>query len=298
MKKRIRSSLLLLLASTVIVGCGKQASNEKVQVEEDKSETSILAEIPEVSHGLGYIDGHYVTNTIEAFEENYRRGFRVFEVDLIMTSDNRLIGRHDWTLGHYGWLGQEAPAVEEPLPFDTVMGLTIHGEYHAPSWEQILELMQKYPDVYFVTDTKDKDEANVRKSFSYIVNTTKEVDPSLLDRIIPQIYDQPMLGYINSYHVFNEVIYTLYHHTNENMPTPEELSKWCVENNVTAVAGLPFRLTAEMQSALKDSNIAMYTHTINNPEEAEAFRSNGIGVYTDYLLYDGEKFLTPSGVKQ
>lgn len=282
----------------MISGCGKQAVNEKViedenSIKEVEEEQSVLADIPQVAHGLGFIDGHYVTNTTEAFEENYKRGFRVFEVDLIMTSDNRLIARHDWTLGHYGWLGQEAPAVEEPLSFDKVMDLKIHGEYNAPSWEQLLEIMQKYPDVYFVTDTKDKDEANVRKSFSYIVETTKEVDPSLLDRIIPQIYDQPMLGYINSYHVFNEVIYTLYHHTNEDIPTPAELSEWCVQNHVTAVAGLPFRLTEEMQSALNEKNIVMYTHTINDPEEAEAFRMRGIGVYTDYLFYNGEEFLTP-----
>jgi len=296
--KKQKWSTFFLLLIFILSGCGKQAVNEKLIEDENsiievEEEQSVLADIPQVAHGLGFIDGHYVTNTMEAFEENYKRGFRVFEVDLIMTSDNRLIARHDWTLGHYGWLGQEAPAVEEPLPFDEVIRLKINGEYNAPSWEQLLEIMQKYPDVYFVTDTKDKDEANVRKSFSYIVETTKEVDPSLLDRIIPQIYDQPMLGYINSYHVFNEVIYTLYHHTNENIPTPAELSEWCVQNHVTAVAGLPFRLTEEMQSALNEKNIVMYTHTINNPEEAEAFRTRGIGVYTDYLYYNGEEFLTP-----
>lgn len=88
-------------------------------------------------------------------------------------------------------------------------------------------------------------------------------------------------------------IIEVYHHTNEDIPTPAELSEWCVQNHVTAVAGLPFRLTEEMQSALNEKNIVMYSHTINNPEEAEAFRTRGIGVYTDYLYYNGEEFLTP-----
>jgi glycerophosphoryl diester phosphodiesterase len=105
------------------------------------------------------------------------------------------------------------------------MAMKIHNKYSAPSGEQILELMQKYPDVYIVTDTKDKEETLDCQTFSYLVEATKKVEPELLDRIIPQIYDKPMLSYIEDYHDFNEVIYTLYKHTNEDIPTPRDLSE-------------------------------------------------------------------------
>jgi glycerophosphoryl diester phosphodiesterase len=210
-----------------------------------------------------------------------------------MTSDNRLIARHDWFPELYLFLGQGFLPVRGPIPFNIVMSLKIHGKYNALSWEEIIELMQEYPDLYFVTDTKEKDEEQVRKTFSYLVSTTKKVDSKLLDRIIPQIYDQPMLSYIKSYHDFKEVIFTLYHYTDANLPTAVELADWSDCNNITAITGFPFRLTEELRIALREKNIAMYTHTINNPEEAAAFREAGIGIYTDYLHYDGGNFVGP-----
>ncbi len=292
-----------------ITGCGTESieniagakgknteSSVKEAWKDDKK--SVLADLPEISHGLGYIDGHYITNTIEALEYNYERGFRVFEVDLNMTSDNRLIARHDWTPGHYQWLGQDYQATEEvPIPFDSVMSLKIHDKYNTASWEDLLEVMQKYPDIYFVTDTKHKDEENVRTTFSYLVSTTKQIDPNLLDRIIPQIYDQNMLSYVEAYHDFNDVIFTLYHYTNEDIPTATELADWSYRNNITAIAGLPFRLTEELRILLREKNIAMYTHTINTPADAAEFRKNGIGIYTDYLFYNGSEFIKPEGVQ-
>ena len=275
---------LLLVIMIAQAGFGKFVSAKE-------HKESLFAVRPEVVHGLGYIDGHYITNSREALLFNYERGLRVFEVDLNMTSDLRLIARHDWSPEHYQFLGQDYPPTDGPIPFETVMSLKIHGKYHALSWEEIVEFLQKYPDIYFVTDTKERDEASVRKTFSYLVNTTKQIDSKLLDRIIPQIYDQPMLSYIESYHDFKEVIFTLYHYTDANLPSAVEIADWSDQNNITAIAGFPFRLTEELRIALREKNIAMYAHTINNPKEAAALRAAGIGIYTDYLHYDGEGFV-------
>lgn len=277
---------LIVVFTIALAGFGKNASA-------NEHKKSVLAQLPEVVHGLGCIGGHYITNSREALLFNYERGFRVFEVDLIMTSDDRLIARHDWSPEHYQFLGQDYPATNGPIPFETVMSLKIHGKYHALSWEDIVELMQIYPDIHIVTDTKEKDEESVRKTFSYLVNATKNIDSKILDRIIPQIYDQHMLSYIESYHDFKEVIFTLYHYTNVDLPTAVKLADWSERNHITAIAGFPFRLTKELQGALREKNIAMYTHTINNPEEAAAFRRAGIGIYTDYLHYDGNDFVVP-----
>ncbi|WP_160724854.1 phosphatidylinositol-specific phospholipase C/glycerophosphodiester phosphodiesterase family protein [Bacillus sp. USDA818B3_A] len=298
MKNIIKTALIMSIILTM-TGFGKETLNKNAGAKENGEKTaekSVLADLPPVIHGLGWIDGYYVTNSFEAFKYNYKRGFRVFEVDLNMTSDNYLVARHDWTLVHYGWLGQNVPAGtmdEDPLTFDQVMSLKIHGQYHPVSWKQLLKLMRKYPDIYFVTDTKETDEEAIRKTFSYLVRETKKVDPKLLDRIIPQIYSQPMLSYINSYHRFKYIIYTLYKHTNDNIPTPKELAEFCVSHHVTAVNGLPFRLTVELQETLHENNIIIYTHTINKPKDAAAYLEKGIGIYTDYLYYDGKKFIAP-----
>jgi glycerophosphoryl diester phosphodiesterase len=304
MKKGIWLTLLTLLIFSGVGSIKTEAiikkTNKSVAIDKKtiskKIEWSPLDNLPVVVHGLGYIDGHMVTNSLDALLLNYNRGFRVFEIDLNMTSDHRLVARHDWTPGHYAYLGQDYPPVAGPIPFQTVMSLRIHGKYNPASREQILAVMQMYPDIYIITDTKEINERNVRSTFSYLVNAVKQFDPTLLGRIIPQIYDTKMLSYIKSYYDFKYVIYTLYQLT--NIPSPDELADWSMRNNITAITAFPFRLTAEMRSALQEKGIIVYAHTINDPNEAARYKQKGIGIYTDYLLFNGMNFVGPTQSKQ
>lgn len=136
------------------------------------------------------------------------------------------------------------------------------------------------------------DEKNVRLTFSYLVNAVKQFDPTLLDRIIPQIYHTEMLSYIKSYYDFKYVIYTLYHLI--DIPSPEELANWSERHHITAIAAFPFRITEEMRTALQKKGIIIYAHTINNPKEAAMFKRKGIGIYTDFLFYNGKNFTGPT----
>jgi glycerophosphoryl diester phosphodiesterase len=256
-----------------------------------KPAQSILHDLPVVVHGLGFIEGHYVTNSLDALLVNYKRGFRVFEIDLNMTSDGHLVARHDWTPGHYQYLGQAYQPVAGPIPFETFMSLKIHGKYQPASWEDILQVMKEHPDLYVITDTKERDKNQVHQTFSYLVKAAKKVDPKILDRVIPQIYDPAMLSYIQSHYDFKHIIYTLYHHI--NIQSPEQLADWSARNHITAVAAFPFRLKDDMRTALQKRGILVYAHTINDPAEAAAYRTQGIGVYTDYLFYDGISFVGP-----
>ncbi|MFC6603710.1 glycerophosphodiester phosphodiesterase family protein [Ectobacillus funiculus] len=133
--------------------------------------------MPVVVHGLGFIEGYYVTNSLDALLVNYKRGFRVFEIDLNMTSDGHLVARHDWTPGHYQYLGQAYQPVAGPIPFETFMSLKIHSKYQPASWEDILQVMREHPDLYVITDTKERDKNQVHQTFSYLVKAAKKVDP-------------------------------------------------------------------------------------------------------------------------
>jgi glycerophosphoryl diester phosphodiesterase len=290
-------SLVIFIAVSPIAPAARaEITNYSITVDKKttskKDKPSHLTNLPVVVHGLGYIDGHLVTNSLDALLVNYKRGFRVFEIDLNMTSDHRLVARHDWTPEHYKFLGQVYPPVAGPIPFQTFMSLKIHGKYSPASWEQILALMQMYPDIFIITDTKEMDKKNVRLTFSYLVNTVKQLDPTLLNRIIPQIYHTEMLSYIKSYYDFKYVIYTLYHLI--DIPSPEELANWSERHHITAIAAFPFRITEEMRTALQKKGIIIYAHTINNPKEAAMFKKKGIGIYTDYLFYNGKNFTGPT----
>ena len=49
-----------------------------------------------IAHALGGVGGKTYTNSIQAFEHNYNKGFKVFEVDLDFTSDDELIAWHSF----------------------------------------------------------------------------------------------------------------------------------------------------------------------------------------------------------
>ncbi|WP_409304121.1 glycerophosphodiester phosphodiesterase family protein [Peribacillus sp. SCS-155] len=246
-----------------------------------------------IAHGFGGIGGYRVLNTIDALHYNYGRGVRVFEVDLIMTSDNRLVARHDWNANHYAFLGQKHPAVAGPIPYSEVMSLKIHGKYKSTSFEDILAAMQKYPDIMIVTDTKLGDRASTEKAFSYLVKKTKAVNPALLSRIVPQIYNQPMLGYINKYHRFDHVIYTLYQESRNLSET--NIINFSKKNGIDAVTYPDTRYKfygADFAKKLNTEGLSSFVHTINDEKLAATFKKDGItGVYTDYLLFDGIKYV-------
>lgn len=52
-----------------------------------------------IAHAMGGINDKAYTNTKDAFIANYEQGTRIFEADLLLTSDEQLVARHEWTTG-------------------------------------------------------------------------------------------------------------------------------------------------------------------------------------------------------
>lgn len=47
------------------------------------------------AHALGQYKGFLYTNSLEAFEQSYRKGFRYFEADIAITSDQQYVLSHE-----------------------------------------------------------------------------------------------------------------------------------------------------------------------------------------------------------
>ena len=50
-----------------------------------------------IAHAGGAIDGLICVNSIEGVELAYSNGYKMFEVDLLITSNGKLIGSHGWS---------------------------------------------------------------------------------------------------------------------------------------------------------------------------------------------------------
>jgi glycerophosphoryl diester phosphodiesterase len=140
-----------------------------------------------IAHALGGVGNDIHINSVDAFNLSYQKGFKVFETDLTLTSDDKLVANHDWS------------GYQTPPTYAEFMKNKVYGKYTPTDAQEILDLLEKHPDMYLVTDTKETDPLLIRKQFTKIVEIAKQIDPSILDRIIPEIYTPQMYNVVNSH---------------------------------------------------------------------------------------------------
>lgn len=234
-----------------------------------------------IAHAMGAIEGKTYSNSLEAFEYNYKLGYRVFEVDFSLTSDNVLVARHDWRLSLSQTYEQESPTSDDsPWTYNYFMNQKIYKKYSSLDINGIIGLLRKYDDIYIVTDTKYDKSDLVKQHFELIVESAN-FDKSILDRIIPQIYKQPMLSDIKGVYDFPEFIYTLY----SSGDTDQQVVNFVTENKIKAVAMPDWRVKEDFVRELNNSKVYTFIHTINNKQTAKKYNDIGFyGFYSDLLV--------------
>ena len=101
-----------------------------------------------IAHAGGAINGDKYTNSLEALDVNYKNGFRIFELDIITTSDDQFVAAHDWKsrAAHMGYRGDLPPTASEFLAH------RILGKYSPMNLDLINNWFAAHPDATLVTD--------------------------------------------------------------------------------------------------------------------------------------------------
>lgn len=236
-----------------------------------------------VAHAMGGINGYTYTNAWEAFVANYERGTRVFEVDFLLSKDDQLVARHEWTSNMSKLLGQleVLPANKQGvvLDYEEFMDSPILNIYSPLDIEKVLDLLQNYPDAYIVTDTKEIQPELIEKQFTLLTEAVMRRDPTLLNRIVPQIYNQTMLDEINKVHSFSKVLYTLY----QSQDTDEQVIDF-VQRFGADITMPVSRANKSFVKKLKKAGAHVYVHTVNEEDEIRELSRMGVdGFYTDFV---------------
>lgn len=236
-----------------------------------------------IAHGLGSVDGDKMTCSLEAFQESYAAGIRVFEADISVTSDDELVLIHDWKKNTLkDRFGLEIDEKEHPLSLDEFLSQKVYGEYTTLSLEDMLELMSEYPDIYFVTDTKEMEDMTTPDQLQKLYDLATRIDSSVLDRVIPQFYSEKMFEDIMDIYPWKSVIYTLY-----RLPSSfseEETVAFVYENGIRVVTMDDEKQGDYLIGALSGRGIRVYMHTYNTVKDYDHLRSLGVyGVYSDLL---------------
>lgn len=314
MNKKKRFNILLALALVIILGaCGvlgysfakrvyANAMHEiesihttladmQEQISSLKQTTSTLVhyydfdyswmeEVPAlIAHAGGGIEDVTYTNSAEAFHASYAAGHRIFEIDFDLTDDGAMVASH----GEKKW---RKITESESLVYseENFLSALIYGKYQPMTCEDVIDLLVEYPDAYLITDTKYSDRSTVMFQFSRMVKYAEEIDPDILDRIIPQIYSEEMLDWVMAVYPFRSVIYTLY---KEPAWTVESVLEFCRTSGVRFVT-MPYKsFKPEIAGLWDQQNISIAVHTTSDEADANRFFQDGVDmIYTDFLTPD------------
>jgi glycerophosphoryl diester phosphodiesterase len=236
-----------------------------------------------VAHALGGIDGKTYTNSKESIEFNYKNFHRIFEVDLSITKDGQLVCRHGWEADLAKLYEQRIPndLIGKSLDLSTFKDYKIYRKYTPITFKELLEYMKKHKDIYIITDSKLIDNNEIKTQFIELVKEVKDVDQKLLNRIIPQVYNEEMFYTIRNIYNFKDIIYTLYLTDSSN----EKVLDFALLNNIKVITMSSQRYSKEFVEMLSSNGIYSYIHTINSLSEIEKYKKEGVhGFYTDFII--------------
>lgn len=101
-----------------------------------------------IAHAGGEINGVKSTNSKHALDENYEKGFRNFELDIIETSDGKLVAAHDWNM----WARFTDYTGALPPTHAQFMEQKIYGDYTTLDMNGINTWFKNHPDATLFTD--------------------------------------------------------------------------------------------------------------------------------------------------
>ena len=219
---------------------------------------------------------------VPAFLTSWQNGFRAVEADFTYTSDGTLVVRHDFEKDGSYYRLEIKPSGSLVMDTKTFTSTPAVYEQTPMTAVDLLYLMQEYPDMYLITDTKTTDKAQVQRQFRDLVNIANNIgSPEILSRIIPQLYNKEMLSWIKEIYPFENWIFTLYLYANPNYG---DIANFCAANGIDTVTLHIDRAKKENISKLKAKGLKVYAHTVNRYRIFEDALAAGVdGIYTDRI---------------
>jgi len=223
-----------------------------------------------IAHAGGAVNQQIYTNSLEALDANYAKGFRFFEIDFSWTSDGEMVAIHDWEAAfRKKFIVPEeirTPTEAQFLALKTNSGLT------QLSLEGVLAWAKDKGDAVIITDVKDENLKALRKIRRDFEGFEKF--------IIPQVYTYGEFDEVNRLG-YPDIILTLYR-MKINFYDVIEFSRLKSPFAVT----MPWQVAqAGLAYYLDQNNTTVYAHTVNDMELYDSLKKIGVyGVYTDSLV--------------
>ena len=233
-------------------------------------ENNTVKSLPEkIIHAAGEIDGIVGSNSLEALNATYAKGYRFIEIDFVLSSDGHPVCLHDWSKYY------SLQLTNHPITKESFSHVIIFGKYTSMSLDSLAEWLKTHSDVYIITDIKE-DNLSVLRSIA-------KKHPEIIPNLIPQIYQYDEYLPVRSLG-FQNIILTLY-----RLPTYFDKAnavynaQYAKQYELLAVTADATLATAEFIAEFTKNDVPLYVHTVNDEAEQKKFLDMGVsGIYTDY----------------
>ena len=238
-----------------------------------------------IIHAGGFIDdgdGNLLsyTNSREALANCYEKGNRISEFDFMLTADEQVVCAHDDEeddgVDLWAYKVKNAGLKNNPPTLEMFVNANFDDALSTMTLDDLAAFMKDHPDFYVVTDVKDDNEK--------ICGMIRENYPELTNSFIIQIYHPDEYNSIKRLG-FNNIIYTLYRATEDELSTGE-LVEFVKSSRLSGVTFWTDFVTQRSESfeALKECQIPLFVHTVNDKDEMKKYIDLGItGIYTDVV---------------
>ena len=236
-----------------------------------------------ITHALGGLDGYTYLNSRESFINYYDKGCRFFEVDLSQTSDGVWVCRHNWKEPMGQWEGDK----KKVLSAEEFLNTPIYGKYTPMSFEDLLTLLDEYPDAFVTIDSKQYSVRNYQRTLEdYAQYREIAINAGLehtLGQIIPELYNSAMYSGTTLVYKFPAYLYSLWQEY--SIEELNDIADFCQANQIQAVSLYCEYWSEDVQKIFDERDILVYIYTINDEEKAREYVKAGAkGVCTDTLI--------------
>ena len=238
-----------------------------------------------VAHGLGGIGEFSYTNSKEALENSYNNGFKIFETDVKLTSDNQLVCIHGWSKKDYEEsLGLEYNSENPIMDYETFKNIEIQGQYTPLTFKELVEFMNEHKDMYVMIDLGRQDYEETKKVYSKILDDCSYND-EILQRLIVGGYSTDMIKAVKEVYKFDliNLYWASKDKREEKISTKAKFVDYCKGEGITSLSVSTNNYSDEFGEYMKNNNMIVYVFTENNQDNANKILKNADLVGTDFI---------------
>lgn len=203
------------------------------------------------------------TNSLQALDSGYSKGFRVFEIDLTLLKDQQVVCLHDLTPFKDHW-----PTLPEFLNWRKKLPFTPCTLGELKNW------FEQHPEARLMTDIKNQELPVLKQVLQQF--------QGMKDRLWVQIYAMDQYQNLSAQGVHN-IIWTLYR-LPPHQRRADDIIKDIKGRQLMAITMPATDAERGLAEQLSQNGFRVLAHTINDCQQAQALSKKGVSeIYTDWL---------------